>query len=135
MIHFTPFFSKVEERARIYFEKFPFLHAILALLGILFLWHGTWGIIDFFELSFVLTTFLGFFIMIGIGLFVQTFVGNTIIIKKVEGDKQQKENVQVDLSVIQKEVSVGDDTIQNLVKMMSDRLGAIERKIDDLSKK
>jgi hypothetical protein len=135
MEYFTTLFLRIEERARVYFEQFPFLHAFLAALGIIFLWHGLWDIVDILDINIFWTITIGFLIMSCTGLFIQTFVGSTIIIKKFEGEKQKKEDIAVDLSVIQKEVSTGEDTVEHLVKTMAKRLEEIDAKLNDLNKK
>jgi len=121
----------VEEQARKYFERTPFIHAFLAGVGVILFWRGAWEIADIFGLGPLGSMALGSLLLGGVGLFVQTFVGNAIIIKKVEMEKQTEEKTEKDVTVVKREVREEESTLSHLMK----KLEAIEKKVDSLSQK
>ena len=123
----TNAFLKLEEKARIRFEKFPFFHAFLAGVGVVLFWRGVWETSDHLGINSIWSIILGSLLLIILGLFLQTFVGNTIIIKKVEGEKKTE---QKDIKKVEQEVSVEEITLEVLAK----KLESIETKIENLKK-
>ena len=60
-------FLNIEERARKYFEQFPFIHAFLAGVGVILFWRGTWEIADMYRLNPFMSVFVGILILGAIG--------------------------------------------------------------------
>ena len=89
----TKMLLDIEERARRYFEKIPFVQAFLAGVGVIIFWRGIWELLDTVKVSPLTSIILGSLILGGVGAFIQTFIGNTIIIKEVkqEENKEKKE--------------------------------------------
>ena len=123
----TNIFLNLEEKARTRFEKFPFFHAFLAGVGVVLFWRGVWETSDHLGISSVWSIILGTLLLIILGLFLQTLVGNTIIIKKVENEKKTE---QKDIAKVEKEVNVEEITLEILAK----KLESIEVKIENLKK-
>ena len=123
MNYFTNKFLKIEDNARKYFEKYPFTHAFLAGIGVIFFWRGAWEVADIFGLGPIGSILVGCLILFGVGLFVQTFVGNAIIIKSVEKEKRAEQQTE-------REVKEEEVTLVFLAK----KLEKIEEKVDSLSK-
>lgn len=86
----TQTFLGIENRARRYFERFPFIQAFLAGIGVIIFWRGAWELLDKLKVSPVVSIVIGSLILGGVGVFVQTFIGNTIIIREVK----QEENIE-----------------------------------------
>jgi hypothetical protein len=131
MKYFTSKFLKIEEKSRNYFEKWPFFHAFFAGIGVVLFWRGTWEVADRLGLNPYLSILLGSLILLILGLFLQTFVGNTIIIKKVENEKKLDLKTKNDLEKVEKEVDMEEVTLEILAK----KLEAIESKLEDLNNK
>jgi hypothetical protein len=131
MRYFTNKFLKLEEKSRNYFEKRPFFHAFFAGVGVVLFWRGTWEVADRLGLNPYWSIVLGAVILIILGLFLQTFVGNTIIIKKVESEKKIDLKNKIDLEKVQREVGVEGITLELLAK----KLESIEAKLENLDKK
>lgn len=121
----------VEDRARGYFERAPFIHAFLAGVGVILFWRGAWEIADIFGLGPLGSMALGVLLLGGVGLFVQTFVGNAIIIKKVEREKRAEQRTEKNVTSVQKEVQEEEVTLLHLKR----KLEAIEKKVDSLAQK
>src|SRR3989344_3441994 len=114
MRYFTNLFLKTEDRARKYFEKYPFTHAFLAGVGVIFFWRGAWEVADLLGLGPISSIVLGCLLLGGAGLFVQTFVGNAIIIKSVEKEKELGQKAKKDISKVQMEVKEEEITLTEL---------------------
>ena len=88
MKSFTQSFVEAEDKARRYFERSPFLQAFLAGIGVIIFWRGIWEFLDRLQVGPLTSVVLGSLILMSVGVFVQTFIGNTIIIKKVKQEEQ-----------------------------------------------
>jgi len=131
MKYFTNIFLKIEEKARAYFEHRPFIHAFLAGVGVILFWRGVWEVADRAGIFYWWSILLGVVILIAIGLFVHTFVGNAIIIKKVESEKRIDQKTETDIKKVEKEIGVEEITLEHLAK----KLESIESKLENLNKK
>ena len=127
----TNLFLKIEDKSRNYFDKFPFFHAFFAGIGVVLFWRGTWEVADRLGLDPYWSIILGSLILIILGLFLQTFVGNTIIIKKVESEKRLDQKTEADIKKVQKEMGIEEITLEILAK----KLESIEAKLENLNKK
>jgi hypothetical protein len=123
MSYLTNVFLRIEEKARKYFEKYPFIHAFLAGFGVILFWRGAWEIADMANIGPLASVIIGCLMLGGIGLFIQTFVGNAIIIKSVEKEKQAEQKTE-------KEVKEEEVTLA----MLARKLEKLEAKIDSLKK-
>ncbi len=130
MRYFTNFFLKKEEKSRNYFENSPFFHAFLAGIGVVLFWRGVWEIADLLKLNPFISIILGIIILITIGLFLQTFVGNTIIIKKVDIEHQMDNKTKKDLEKVKKEINSEEVNLS----LINNKLEKIEIQISDLIK-
>ena len=110
-----------EDKARQYFERMPFLQALLAGVGVIIFWRGIWEWLDQLGVSPLASVILGALILAGVGVFVQTFLGNTIIIKEVKHEERAQ------MKTLRKiEGEEGTEVVT---------LAELSRKIDALSKK
>jgi hypothetical protein len=131
MKRLTNIFLKIEDKSRNYFEKIPFFHAFFAGVGVVLFWRGVWETSDRLGIAPVWSIILGVSILLVIGLFLQTFVGNTIIIKKVESEKRLDLKTKTDLEKVEREEKLEEMTLEILAK----KLEVIESKIENLNKK
>ena len=130
MTYFANIFLKIEHNARKYFEQYPFTHAFLAGVGVILFWRGAWEVADMINIGPFLSIIIGSLMLGAIGLFVQTFVGNAIIIKNVEKEKQFEQKTKKDIGTVQTEIFEEEATLYHLMK----KLEALEEKIDNLKK-
>lgn len=126
MKYFTNKLLQVEERARKYFERLPFTHAFIASIGVTLVWRGVWMVADTIKMGGIVSIFLGVFILGAIGLFVQTFVGNAIIIKKVDTEKNIEKKHEKELQEVEKE--------EISLEILNQKLENLNSKIDKLIK-
>jgi hypothetical protein len=119
----TKILLTMEESARRYFEKVPFLQAFIAGVGVIIFWRGVWELLDDMRVSPTLSIVLGCLLLAGVGVFLQTFIGNTIIIKNVH---QEEKTEQKELHKLEGHVKVEEVTLAEL----SRKLDALAEKID-----
>lgn len=121
--HVTKTLLNIEDNARKFFERIPFIHALLAGIGVVLFWRGIWESADKMALDPLSSALLGIALLGGIGLFIQTFVGNTIIIKSVKKEEQlEKTTVK---KVQQEEITL---------LQLSQKIDELNSKIDNLNK-
>lgn len=114
-------FLNAEENARRYFERMPFVQAFFAGIGVIIFWRGIWQLLDANQISPILSVIIGTIILLCVGVFVQTFIGNTIIIKNVKQEEQLEKKA---IKEMKGEVNIEEIT-----------LSSISKKIDELSKR
>ena len=120
----TSFFLNIEERARLFFERVPFIQAFLAGVGVIIFWRGIWEWLDQSGVTPLASVILGSLILGSVGVFVQTFIGNTIIIREV---KQEEKNEKKAVQKMEVEVGSEEATLAGL----SARLDTLIKKLDD----
>lgn len=112
----TKVLLNIEERARVFFGNIPFIQAFLAGVGVIIFWRGIWEWLDQSGVSPLESVIIGTVILGGIGVFLQTFIGNTIIIRNVEKEEQQEKKVFKKIE--------GEEEIEEIT------LSALSKKID-----
>lgn len=130
MKYFTNIFLQIEERARSYFERFPFVHAFLGGVGVVLFWRGTWELADRMRIDPVVSIIMGSLLLGGIGLFLHTFVGNAIIIKNVEKDKEMTKKAGHSITIVEQNIKKEEITLSQL----ADKIDKLEKTIAFLIK-
>ncbi|OGI83889.1 hypothetical protein A2903_00935 [Candidatus Nomurabacteria bacterium RIFCSPLOWO2_01_FULL_33_17] len=123
-------FLHIEDRARKYFEQFPFTHALLAGIGVILFWRGVWEIADINRLSPIASVIIGIILLGGIGLFVHTFVGNAIIIKSIKHEIDIEKENKAEVTQVEKDIKRDEITLDHL----SNKLDSLIKKIDHIEK-
>jgi hypothetical protein len=123
MHYVTTIFLKIEERARTFFARLPFIHAFLAGVGIILVWRGVWETADRLGIMPLASIAIGVVLLVAIGLYLQTLVGNTIIINEVKKDKEMTRRTE-------REIKVEEITME----VLAARLEMISAKLDSLTK-
>jgi hypothetical protein len=123
-------FLHIEDRARKYFEQFPFTHALLAGIGVILFWRGVWDIADINRLSPIASIIIGVLLLGGIGLFVHTFIGNAIIIKSVKKEIDIEKENKIEVKQVEKDIRRDEITLAHL----SEKLDNLTQKIDHIEK-
>lgn len=119
----TKILLSIEDRARRYFAHIPFVQAFLAGIGVIIFWRGVWELLDMIGVTPVTSIVIGSLILGGVGVFIQTFIGNSIIIKNVEKEVQSEKKT---LRTIAGGENVQTVTLQNL----SDKIDFLIQKIE-----
>lgn len=128
MQYVTNIFLQIEERARTYFERIPFVHAFLGGVGVVLFWRGVWEIADRMRIDPIASIVIGSLLLGAIGLFLHTFVGNAIIIKNVEKDKRMTKKAEHEIASVEKDVKKEEVTLDQLSAKI-DRLEQVVREV------
>ena len=124
MKRITSILLQTEEDARKYFERTPFLQAFIAGVGVIVFWRGVWEWLDSVQVSPFMSVVIGSLLLGGVGVFLQTFIGNTIIIKNVNQEEKKEKKI---FEKIEGEVEGEDITL----KQLADKLDELSRKIEN----
>ncbi len=124
MTFITKILLGIEERARKFFERIPFIQAFVAGVGIVLFWRGVWHGFDELGLSSLSSIIIGALLLGGVGVFIQTMIGNTIIIKKVKQEEQIEKQA---IKKMEKEVVTEEITLLQLSQKL-DQLIAQSKK-------
>ena len=118
---------ETEESARLYFEKTPFIQAFLSGIGVIIFWRGIWEWLDMAQVSPFTSVIVGAAILLCVGVFVQTFIGNTIIIKNVKQEEREEKHAI-------HEVEANVDTEEITLESLSEKIDILMKKFDEMSK-
>ena len=84
------FFDKLEDKIRKHLSKFPIVYALVGAVGIVLFWRGVWLIAD--SIPFLsnpyISLFVSIIILLAIGLFVSFFIGDSILLSGLRGEKK-----------------------------------------------
>lgn len=106
--------DKFEDRARSKLSRSPILYAALGGTGIILFWRGIWHTTDFLIESFIalqqtsnaltqielpwwdgpLSILIGTSLLLAVGLFVTSFIGDAIILSGLKGEKKLTEKTE-----------------------------------------
>ena len=129
--------DKLEDKVRGKLSHFPIIYAFVDGSGIIIFWRGIWHSIDFVVQYIhsngqstgliwwdgVLSTLLGATLLLLVGLFVSSFIGNEIVISGLKGEKKIVEMAEQE---IEREVII-DTEIQIEIKEISKRLARVQK--------
>lgn len=128
------FFDRFEDKNRMKFSHYPIFYSLLTGAGIILFWRGIWHAADetpILQDSFV-SIIVGAIILLAIGTFVSSFIGNEIIIsgnkkekkivdKIVEAEDQDLAHEFEDDAKIMREIREVRSQLAELKKIMEDK--------------
>lgn len=88
-------------------------------------WRGVWELADRMHIDPIVSVVTGSLLLGAIGLFLHTFVGNAIIIKNVEKDKQITKKAEHEIAIVEQDVKKEEVTL----KQLSDKIEKLEKVI------
>jgi len=125
------FFDKLEDKIRSKLSRLPMIYAFLGGVGVVLFWRGVWHAADDINLDPIFSIIIGTIILLVIGAFVSTFIGNRLIISGLYGEKKlgekTKEEIDEEKGQIQK--------LQNTIEKVEKEVNKIERDITNLELK
>ncbi len=119
------FFDKFEDRVRMHLSRYPILYTIIGGVAIVLFWRGVWhtadilqakgGILGFIfyeptNLSIVLA------VLLATGLFVSYFIGDTILISGMKGEKKVTDKTEKEVQEETQELKEIRTTIKEMKK-------------------
>ena len=131
------FFDKFEDHIHAHLSRFPILYTFIGGIAIVLFWRGVWHTADILQAQ---GGFLGWIfyepvnliivvlILLATGLFVSYFIGDTILISGMKGEKKVTDKTEKD--VREEEAQIGDlrTTIKEIKKEVDEIKQAVEHK-------
>lgn len=89
------FFDKLEDKNRIKLSHHPIFYAFLTGAGIIIFWRGVWHTADRIPIlqDSVVSIVFGAILLLAIGTFITSFIGNEIIISGIKKEKTVVERI------------------------------------------
>ena len=141
------FFDRLEDRVRHKFSHYPILYAIVGGAGVVLYWRGVWHTTDYIMglisakrlgLSSVdlnmgvwwdgpLSLVVGLGVLLLIGLFVSSFIGNEIIMSGLRGERKLSEKTEKEVKL---EVGAIAEILEQIA-YVSKKIDTLEQRMDN----
>ena len=135
------FGDKLEDKVRAKLSHYPIIYAFVGGSGIIIFWRGIWHLLDYLMeyvqtngqqmhlvwWDGVLSITLGASLLLLVGLFVSSFIGNEIVISGLKGEKKLVEMAEQE---IEREIMV-DTEIQAEIKEITKRLERVQKILEN----
>lgn len=128
---------------RRFLSRHPIIYAFLGGLGVVIFWRGVWETMDFLTAQVTgtsmslpwwngpLSILISFIILMPLGIFVSSFIGNEVIISGLRGEKKLVEKTEKE---IEREISAEGKVYSSIAEIVN-RLKNIEEKLKKPSAK
>jgi hypothetical protein len=133
------FFDKLEDRVRGHLSHYPVVYTIIGGVAIVLFWRGVWhtadvlqaqgGVIGFLFSPFV-NTILVVVILLMTGLFVSYFIGDTILMSGIKGEKKVTDRTQKEVK--DEEEKIGE--LRTTIKEMKKEIDEIKHVVEEEDK-
>ncbi len=133
--------DKLEDRVRGKLSHYPITYAFIGGAGVIIFWRGIWHTMDFLMFVMIgqnaeigtgypwwdgpLSIFVGTVMLLTVGLFIPTFIGNEIIMSGLRGEKKLTEKTEQEIS---EDVALNIKIVREM-KEIERRLESLEKKI------
>ncbi len=123
------FFDKLEDYVRMHLSRYPIVYTFVGSIAIVLFWRGVWHTADiladqggwlgwiFYEPVNLIIVVL---ILLATGLFVSYFIGDSIIISGMKGEKKASDRTAKEVLEEEGELSELRDTIHTMKKEVDD---------------
>jgi hypothetical protein len=92
------FFDKLEDRIRAQLSRMPILYALIGGVGIVLFWKGTWETAELYPWLYgPVSISVGVGMMLGTGLLVSFFIGDSIILSGFKREKKLVEKTEQEI--------------------------------------
>lgn len=100
------FFDKLEDRVRGRLSRNPILYALVGGIGIVLFWKGVWETAGYFQFLYGPGSIIAsMIILLAVGLFVSYFIGDSIIISGLRGEKKLIDKEEEEIWSEEKEIA------------------------------
>lgn len=123
-------FDVFEDHVRGTLSRHPFIYTFVGGTGVVLFWRGVWHTADYLEMNNYLgnvlfspvgSMILGIMVLLGTGLFVSVFIGDSIIMSGIKNEKK----------TIEKAINQVETSVQNEKKNIKN----IENSVEEIEKK
>ena len=131
------FFDKFEDRVRGHLSHHPIIYTLIGGVSIVLFWRGVWHTADMLQSQGGLLGWLFYepnnlvivtSILLATGLFVSYFIGDTILISGMKGEKKLAEKTETELKSEEKELKQIRTTIDEMEKSIEEIKEAVIKK-------
>lgn len=131
------FFDKLEDKVRAVLSRMPIFYTLVGGISIVLFWRGVWHTADILQAK---GGWLGFFfyeptnlvivaiVLLLTGLFVSYFIGDTILISGLKGQKKMGEKTEKEVKQEGEELLEIRSTINEIKKEMDEVKDILEKK-------
>jgi hypothetical protein len=108
------FFDKFEDYIRIHLSRYPIMYTIVGAIAIVLFWRGVWHTADILEaqggwLGWIffepINLIIVLLILLASGLFVSYFIGDTILISGMKGEKKVTDKTEKEVKEEEQKIS------------------------------
>lgn len=117
------FFDKLEDKIRLRLSKMPLFYALIGGIGVVLFWRGVWYAADELNISHISSIVIGSVILLLTGVFVSSFIGNSLIISGTSEEKKIVEKTKDEV-----------ETEETKIKKIQSTLERLEEKVDHIEK-
>ena len=119
------FFDKLADKIRGHLSKFPILYTLIGGVAIVLFWRGVWHTADilqskggwlgwlFYEPTNMIVVTI---ILLASGLFVSYFIGDTILISGMKGEKKIAEKTEKEVKEEEQKLTQIQNTVKEIEK-------------------
>ncbi len=121
------FFDKLEDKTRSRLSRNPLLYALLGGIGVVLFWRGVWHLADDLNLGSLSSLVIGVVILLITGVFVSAFIGSSLIITGLSGDKKLTEKTKEEIELEDKKIA----KLQNTVDRLEEKIDHLEQDVHE----
>jgi hypothetical protein len=131
------FFDKLEDRIRLNLSHHPIVYTFIGAIAIVLFWRGVWHTADLLAARGGVIGFLFYepvnliivvIILLATGLFVSYFIGDTILISGLTGQKKITEKTERELATEEHEIGQLREVVQDMKKEIDEIKEAVVAK-------
>jgi hypothetical protein len=132
------FFDKLEDKIRGHLSKYPILYTFIGGIAIVLFWRGVWHTADILQekggwLGFIFyeptNLIIVVFILLATGLFVSYFIGDTVLISGMKGEKKVTDRTEKEVREEELKLVELRNTVQEIKKEVDEIKDAVEKKL------
>ena len=129
------FFEKLEIKIRSHLSHYPIIYTIVGGIAIVLFWRGIWHTADIlqdqggvvgFIFSPVISTIIVAVVLLMTGLFVSYFIGDTILMSGIKGEKRTAEKTLRDVEEEEMKIKELRSTIKDMKKEVDEIKEVVE---------
>ena len=130
------FFDKFEDQVRGHLSRFPILYTFIGGIAIVLFWRGVWHTADILQAQGGILGWLFYepinmliviVILLATGLFVSYFIGDTVLMSGMKGEKKVTDKTEKEVKEEEKEISNLRTTIKDMKKEVDEIKEFVEK--------
>ena len=129
------FFDKFEDHVRGHLSHYPVIYTIIGGVAIVLFWRGVWHTADILQgqggwLGFIfyepISLFITVIVLLATGLFVSYFIGDTILMSGIKGEKKVADRTQKEVKEEEEKIKELRSDIKEIKKEVDEIKVAVE---------